>query len=73
MNPPYNFSVTPSDLKVETINGKTTMTFHSKMGHGSEANFTLVKTSEINPAMLPSFTAPDGAEYEYCNFFGQNN
>lgn len=65
--PPYNFSITPTDLKVAEVNGKTTMTFHSKLGNGSEANFTLVKTNEINQDLLPSFTAPEG-EYEYCNF-----
>ena len=48
MSPPYNFSVTPTDLKVETVNGKTTVTFHSKMGNGSKANFTIVKLDEIN-------------------------
>lgn len=66
---PYDFSVSPSELVVKEVNGKVTMTFHSKMGHGSEANFTLVKTKEIDQAKLPQFTAPDGLAYEYCGFF----
>ena len=68
MSPPYNFSVTPTDLKVETVNGKTTVTFHSKMGNGSEANFTIVKVDEINTAKLPVLTQPDGSSF-YCGFF----
>lgn len=68
MSPPYNFSVTPTNLKVETVNGVTTMTFHSKMGNGSEANLTLVKTKEIDNTKLPKLTAPDDPDF-YCGFF----
>lgn len=67
--PPYNFSVTPTNLEVKKVNGKTQITFHSKMGHGSEANFTLVQTEEIDQDQLPEFTAPNGLDYEYCGFF----
>lgn len=68
MNPPYNFSVTPTDLNVKTVNGETTMTFNSKMGNGSEAKMTLVKTEEIDPTKFPKLTAPDEPDF-YCGFF----
>lgn len=64
--PPYNFGVTPTNLKVEEANGKTTMTFSSKLGNGSEANFTLVKQT-IDNTKLPVVT-DNGASY-YCGFF----
>ncbi len=66
--PPYNFGLTPTDLKVETVGGETKMTFNSVMGNGSAAKFTLVKTEEIDPAMLPVLTDPEGKPY-YCGFF----
>lgn len=66
--PPYNFSVKPTDLKVETIDGKNKMTFNSEMANGSVAKFILVK-EKIDQAKLPQMTAPDGLDYEYCNYF----
>ena len=66
-NPPYNFSLEPTDLEVKTLDGKTTMTFHSKMGNGSEAKFTLVK-EKIDKTKKPVLTKPDGSSF-YCGFF----
>lgn len=67
MSPPYNFSITPTNLVVKEVDGKTMMTFHSKMGNGSEANFTLVKEA-IDKTKSPKLTNPDGSDY-YCGFF----
>ena len=68
MNPPYDFSVAPIDLTMATVDGKTTITFNSKMGNKSEAKFTLVKTKEIDQSKLPVLTQPDGSSF-YCGFF----
>lgn len=67
MNPPYNFALNPTDLVVKHVDGKDTMTFHSEMGNGSAANFTLVK-EEIDKSKFPTLTQPDGSSY-YCGFF----
>lgn len=67
MSPPYNFGLTPTNLVVKQINGKTTMTFHSEMSNGSAANFTLVK-EPIDQTKFPKLTNPDGSSY-YCGFF----
>ncbi|MEO8934328.1 MAG: hypothetical protein ABI295_08470, partial [Xanthomarina sp.] len=67
-SPPYNFSVTPIDLEVNTVNGKTTMTFQSEMGNGSKAHFTLIK-EEIDQTKLPVLTNPEGELY-HCGYFG---
>lgn len=66
-SPPYNFSLTPTNLEVKKVNDKTTMTFHSEMSNGSAANFTLVK-EKIDQKKLPMLTSPDGSEF-YCGFF----
>lgn len=66
-NPPYNFGLNPTDIKVNEVNGKTILTFHSKMHNGSEANFTLVKET-IDKTKQPELTNPDGSDY-YCGFF----
>lgn len=67
MSPPYNFGITPTNLEVKEVDGKTTMTFHSAMSNGSEADFTLVK-EKIDKAKWPVLTEPDGSAY-YCGFF----
>ena len=67
MSPPYNFGLTPTNIVVKKIDGKTTMTFHSEMSNGSAANFTLVKES-IDQSKWPVLTMPDGSPY-YCGFF----
>lgn len=66
--PPYNFGITPTDLEVKTVDGKTQMTFSSEMGNGSAAEFTLIKTDEIDPEKLPVLTDVDGSSF-YCGFF----
>ena len=65
--PPYNFSLTPTELEVKKVDGKTIMTFQSEMSNGSAAKFTLVKGAidRTKPAVL---TQPDGSDY-YCGFF----
>ncbi|RXJ50055.1 hypothetical protein [Gelidibacter gilvus] len=65
--PPYNFGLTPEQLVVKEVNGKTQMTFTSVMGNGSTAKFKLVK-EEIDPNKLPKLTAPDDPDF-YCGFF----
>ncbi len=67
MSPPYNFGLSPTDLEVKKVDGKTTMTFHSTMGNGSAANFTLVKET-IDKSKSPVLTQPDGSSF-YCGFF----
>lgn len=67
MNPPYNFGLTPTDIVVKKIDGKTVMTFHSAMANGSAADFTLVK-EDIDKTKWPVLTKPDGSPY-YCGFF----
>lgn len=67
MSPPYNFGLTPTNLEVKKVDGKTVMTFHSVMGNGSAANFTLVKET-IDKSKAPVLTQPDGASF-YCGFF----
>ena len=67
MSPPYNFGLSPTDLEVKKVDGKTIMTFHSEMGNGSAANFTLVKET-IDKTKSPVLTQPDGSSY-YCGFF----
>lgn len=69
--PPYNFSLTPTKLEVKKNNGKMTMTFHSKMGNGSEADFTLEKVGEIDKNKFPALTDPDGSDY-HCGFFDED-
>lgn len=65
--PPYNFGLSPKQLVVKEVSGKTQMTFTSVMGNGSTAKFTLVK-KEIDPAELPKLTAPNDPDF-YCGFF----
>lgn len=65
--PPYNFGLTPTDLEIKEVNGKSQMTFNSVMGNGSAAKFTLVK-EEIDQAKLPVLTDPEGEPF-YCGFF----
>ena len=65
--PPYNFGLTPEQLVVKEVNGKTQMTFTSVMGNGSTAKFKLVK-EEIDPNKLPKLTAPNKPDF-YCGFF----
>ena len=67
MSPPYNFGLTPTDIVVKRVEGKTVMTFHSEMGNGSAADFTLVKGS-IDRKQFPVLTKPDGSPY-HCGFF----
>lgn len=66
--PPYNFGLTPTNLKVEMVGGIAQISFHSLMGNGSAANFTLVKTSEIDQSKLPKLTTPEDPDF-YCGFF----
>lgn len=66
--PPYNFGLTPTNLVVKEVNGKTQMTFNSPMGNGSAAKFTLVKTKKIDQDDLPKLTDVDGSDY-HCGFF----
>lgn len=66
--PPYNFGLTPTNLKVETVGGKAQITFNSEMGNGSAAKFTLIKTDEIEQNKLPKLTTPDDPDF-YCGFF----
>lgn len=67
MSPPYNFGLSPTDIVVNKNNGKTLMTFNSKMGNGSSAKFTLVKES-IEKTKFPVLRQPDGSSY-HCGFF----
>lgn len=71
MSPPYNFALSPTDIKVKEENGKSVLTFHSKMGNGSEADFTLVK-EKIDKSKQPELTNPDGSDY-YCGFFDKKS
>lgn len=68
MSPPYNFGLTPTNVEAKRIDGKIIMTFHSEMGNGSAADFTLVK-EDIDVTKLPVLTKPDGSVY-VCGFFG---
>lgn len=70
-NPPYNFGLNPTNIKVKMIDGRAVMTFHSEMGNGSEADFTLVK-EKIDKSKQPKLTNPDGSDY-YCGFFDKKN
>ncbi|MEO8773082.1 MAG: hypothetical protein ABI263_09130 [Gelidibacter sp.] len=65
--PPYHFGLEPQNIEIKELNGKTVMTFDSKMGNGSEAKFTLVK-EKIDRTKSPVLTRPDGSSY-YCGFF----
>lgn len=67
MSPPYNFGLTPTDLKIKVVDGKTIMTFNSVMGNKSEAKFTLEK-GKIDKSKKAVLTDADGAPY-YCGFF----
>ncbi|WP_417370152.1 hypothetical protein [Gelidibacter japonicus] len=67
MSPPYNFGLSPENIKTKQMDGKVTMTFQSKMGNGSEANFTLVK-EPIDKTKTPELTDANGESY-YCGFF----
>lgn len=67
MSPPYNFSLSPKNIKTKQVDGKVVMTFQSKMGNGSEANFTLVKEA-IDKSKKPVLTDAEGAAF-YCGFF----
>ncbi len=67
MSPPYNFGLNPTDIEVKRVDGIIKMTFHSEMGNGSAAKFTLVKEA-IDKTKLPALTKPDGSSY-YCGFF----
>ncbi|MBA6151204.1 hypothetical protein [Gelidibacter maritimus] len=67
MSPPYNFGLNPQNIKTKQVDGKLTLTFQSKMGNGSEANFTLVK-EPIDKSKSPVLTDSDGEPY-YCGFF----
>lgn len=67
MSPPYNFSLSPSNLEVKRIEGVITMTFNSEMSNGSAAKFTLIKDA-IDQTKTPVLTKPDGSTY-YCGFF----
>lgn len=67
MSPPYNFGLTPTGIVVNTVDGKTTMSFNADMSNGSSAKFTLVKQN-IDKSKLPVLTKPDGSVY-YCGFF----
>lgn len=66
--PPYNFGLTPTNLKIVKQGETWKMTFNSVMGNGSKANFTLVKTETIDRTRIPALTKPDGSSY-YCGFF----
>ena len=66
-NPPYNFGLEPKNVVFKEVDGKTIMTFNSKMGNRSEAKFTLVKES-IDKTKSPKLTKPDGSDY-HCGFF----
>lgn len=67
-NPPYNFGLNPTDINIEKVDGKTTVTFYSEMSNGSAATFTMVKVNEIDKTQLPVLTKPDGSSY-HCGFF----
>lgn len=65
--PPYNFGLNPTNIQAEWVDGVATLTFHSEMGNGSAANFTLIKEA-IDETKLPELTDPEGESY-YCGFF----
>ncbi|HUH27078.1 hypothetical protein [Gelidibacter sp.] len=67
MSPPYNFSLSPKNIKTKQVDGKVVMTFQSIMGNGSEANFTLVKEA-IDKSKTPLLTDDEGGAF-YCGFF----
>lgn len=67
VSPPYNFSLTPTNIKLKDVDGKNILTFNSVMSNGSAAKFTLVKEA-IDKTKFPALTKPDGSEY-YCGFF----
>ncbi|WP_310992042.1 hypothetical protein [Aequorivita marina] len=66
-SPPYNFSLTPTNINVTEVDGKTQITFNSEMSNGSAAKFTIVKEA-IDTTQLPELTDPDGTPY-HCGFF----
>lgn len=67
MSPPYNFGLNPTNIRTQKVDGNVIMTFQSKMGNGSEANFTLVKGA-IDKSKTPVLTDANGAPF-YCGFF----
>lgn len=67
MSPPYNFSLTPTDIQIDNTGAKPVMTFHTEMSNGSSAKITLVK-EPIDKTKFPVVTDPDGNPY-HCGFF----
>lgn len=68
--PPYNFGLNAEDLNFEKINDQWVMTFHSDLGHGSKAKFTLIKQN-IDENLRPLILNPDGSEYT-CDYGNAN-
>lgn len=67
MSPPYNFGLTPTNIVISKVDGKSQMTFEATMGNGSKAKFTLVKET-IDKSKSPVLTDDQGEPYD-CGFF----
>ena len=65
--PGYHFGLSPENIELKEVEGKTVMTFNGELGNGSKAKFTLVK-QKIDRTKAPVLTKPDGSSY-YCGFF----
>lgn len=67
--PPYNFGLTPTNVKFEKSDNTWSMNFDADLSNGSKAHFKLIK-EDFNKTQSPKLTNPKGEVYE-CNFFGQ--
>ncbi|MEO5788156.1 MAG: hypothetical protein ACOH2D_14395 [Gelidibacter sp.] len=65
--PGYHFGLSPENIVVKEVEGKSVITFNGELGNGSKAKFTLVK-QKIDRSKSPVLTNPDGSSY-YCGFF----
>lgn len=66
-NPPYNFSLEPTNIAIGAHNDTWKMTFTAELFNGSVADFTLIK-QDLDLTQRPVMTKPDGTVYE-CGFF----
>lgn len=57
--PPYDFGITPKNLKVEKVNNVLTMTFSADLANSSKADFTLEKVEHVNLDAAPAVTGAD--------------
>lgn len=54
--PPYNFGITPKNLKIAEVGNVLTMSFSADLTNGSTADFQLEKVDQVNPDETPDIT-----------------